>query len=103
MNVFPDTLKPSNISQNKESLKREHLLGEVRTSIYTLLVKRDSEKEYFDLTELKRVEKSDEIIKTLISELVELGWKCDTSYGGTGLFIYSTEDRPENCYPDNFL
>ena len=38
----------------------------------------------------------------IIEELQELGWKCKTSFGGTGLFIYSTENPPPNCYDDTF-
>lgn len=41
-----------------------------------------------------------ELVKNLIPELQQLGWNCKLSYGGTGLFIYSTPNPPPNCVPD---
>jgi hypothetical protein len=38
------------------------------------------------------------IIQELMTELKMLGWNVKLAFAGTGLFIYSTEQPPSNCY-----
>ena len=42
-----------------------------------------------------------QLVKEVIPELEKNGWKCKTSFGGTGLFIYSSENPPPNCFEDS--
>ena len=42
------------------------------------------------------------MINTTVKELKELGWNCKLSFGGTGLFIYSTENQPRGCWDSDF-
>ena len=98
---------PENISVEKvylfEELNFNRLLALLRKDIYEHLLWND-DNNFFDLDKfckehLKRdtdmLEKMKDII---IEELNILGWKCKLSYGGTGLFIYRTEDPPSSCW-----
>ena len=61
-----------------------------------------TEEEYFAVDEFnKRVgdlEMAQKMLKELIPELEELGWHCKLCFGETGLFIYSTDQPPKNCW-----
>jgi hypothetical protein len=69
------------------------------------MIARTSENEYFSLDEFKAKIKNDKtfdkIVESICEELKILGWKCKTSFGGTGLFIYSTESPPPSCFEDS--
>jgi hypothetical protein len=73
-----------------------HILKDVRVD----------ENRYFDLDiwSRKNLNNDAALMATLTSqimkELEKLGWKCKTSFGSTGLFIYSTEKQPASCYDD---
>lgn len=79
-----------------------------RQEIYEHIISND-ENNYFDLEKCgrkhfkdhkDRVELVDRLSVTIIEELVNLGWKCKLSFGGTALFIYSTENTPSGCWDD---
>jgi hypothetical protein len=40
-----------------------------------------------------------ELVNEVILELQQKGWKCQLSFGGTGLFVYANE-KPKNCWED---
>ena len=105
MKHFPEKIKPENIEKFKEFLKARYTCY-LRRDIYELLLTRKDETEYFGLDSWSPVPSKhkflDEIVATVTSELEGLGWKCKTSFGGTGLFIYSSEDPPVNCYEEGF-
>jgi hypothetical protein len=42
----------------------------------------------------------EKILETVIGDLQNLGWYTKTSFGGTALFIYSTQEPPKSCWPD---
>jgi hypothetical protein len=44
----------------------------------------------------------EKLSKTIITELVNIGWNCKLSFGNTGLFIYSTDKPPPSCWDDGF-
>ena len=44
----------------------------------------------------------DKIYLTIKNELTKLGWKCELTFGGTSLFIYSSEKLPTSCWVDGF-
>jgi hypothetical protein len=39
-----------------------------------------------------------DIVFIVIKELEGLGWKCALSFNDTGLFIYSTVNKPSSCW-----
>ena len=98
---------PSNLNlKNKENFKKiynRRLKCYLRRSIYEHIIKNE-ENNYFSIDEFKNEKKVEdsEIIKEIISELIvelnRLGWKCKLAFGGTGLFIYSGENPPSNCW-----
>jgi hypothetical protein len=102
MQEFPYNFTP----QYKKSFKLiniSRLKCLLRQELYNHIVSHE-EKEYFSLDEfysVATIEEGKEIVKEIIGELVEMGWKCKTSFGGTGLFIYSSENPPPNCFEDS--
>lgn len=91
--------------ENFPKVNYKRVLSFLRKQLFEHIVSHE-EKEYFDLNEFrvkKRIkqEEMEKMVETVRNELGELGWKTQTSYGGTGLFIYANEP-PTNCYPDGF-
>lgn len=103
MKEFTDVLKPKN-NANFAKLNHERLKCYLRRDLYEHIISHE-EKDYFSLDEFnKRVNDMNltkQLIKEVIPELEQLGWKCKTSFGGTGLFIYSTEAPPPNCFEES--
>ena len=105
MDNFPEILTPANNTKFPVA-KLRRLLAKLRSEI-TDLILRGNENDYFDLDDFFRrysvPPKDREVLKnTVIQELSAKGWKCKTSFGGTGLFVYSTEKPPSSCYEDGF-
>jgi len=103
MNIFPEKLNVKN-KENFYVLNKERVKNVLRTSLYDHIISK-KETEYFCLDEFNLKEVGDmrltcEISKEIIKELENLGWNCKTSFGGTGLFIYS-DKKPVNCFPDD--
>lgn len=105
MKEFPNNLKP----ENKEKFSKyryERNLAYLRKEIYELVIL-GNENQYFELDNFTRrysINKVDaeKMTKTVMTELGERGWKTKTSFGGTGLFVYSSEEPPPSCYEDDF-
>jgi len=106
MNKFPLNLGVKNINYFSEYHYNDILLL-FRESIYKHMIS-NKENDYFDLDKFcktfckNRSAVIQDMLKTIIPELELLGWKCQTSFGETGLFIYSTEDPPLSCHRDGF-
>lgn len=104
MKNFSDKLNISN-KHNFQSLHYERTLCYLRRDIFEHVIKED-ENSYFELDKFSRnyLNNNTKLItkmtETVISELEKLGWKCKTSFGGTGLFIYSTKNPPPSCFED---
>ena len=79
----------------------------LRKAIYEHIISKE-ENSYFDLEQFarmyfdnkNRVDLTKKLYDKIILELEELGWKCKLSFGGTALFIYSTENPPPSCWDD---
>lgn len=103
MKQFPGFLKVKN-KENFATLNHERLKCYLRRDLYEHIISHE-EKDYFSLDEFnKRVNNmalTKQLVNEVISELENLDWKCKTSFGGTGLFIYSTENPPPNCFEDS--
>lgn len=68
-----------------------------------LLILRGNEEDYFDLESFEKKWKPKNmkvILAKVYNNLDELGWKYKTSFGGTGLFVYSSENPPKTCWND---
>lgn len=103
MREFPSKLKP----ENKDSFKKvyyDRMKCYLRRDLYEHILSHN-ENDYFSLDKFNERVDDLELVKKMISELVreleDLGWKCKTSFGGTGLFIYSTENPPPSCWEES--
>ena len=104
MKNFPDKIKPEN-KNNFDSMNYERVKCYLRRDLYEHIISHE-EKDYFELDAFNKarindMEKVRQMADELVIELEKLGWKCQFSYGGTGLFIFANEPPP-NCYPDGF-
>ena len=100
---------PVNLSiKNKHNFSRilfDVYIGYLRKDLYEHILSED-ENTYFELdtwcrNNLKNNKKlMDKMLQIVLVELQQRGWKCKTSFGGTGLFVYSSEDPPKSCYED---
>lgn len=105
MKEFPDHLTPMNKAKFPR-YRYERNLAYLRKEI-TELVLLGNENNYFELDRFSRTHqiKKDELEKMsskIMEELGKLGWNTKTSFGGTGLFIYSTPEPPPSCFDGEF-
>lgn len=107
MKDFPSTLNPKNIRTFPDIYYRR-VLCYLRKSIYEHIISND-ENSYFDIEKFSRQYCSqfltneklrDKLCESIIPELMSIGWKCKVSFGGTALFIYSSENPPPSCWDD---
>lgn len=107
MKEFPHRLHVNNKDQFSTYLY-DRSLCYLRRDIFEHLIIRKDENSYFELDRFckqylnNNTEMLENMRTTVMNELCALGWKCKTSFGDTGLFIYSTEDPPSSCYEDSF-
>lgn len=107
MKEFPNILNVKNKVQFPD-IFYNRVLCYFRKEIYEHIISH-GENSYFDLEKFgreyckdqtNRVELVFQMSGTIMNELVNLGWKCKLSFGGTALFIYSTDDPPPSCWDD---
>jgi hypothetical protein len=102
MREFSSKLKPEN-KGNFKTIFYDRMKCYLRRDLYEHILSHD-ENDYFSLDDFNKRVRDMEMVKQMVSELVseleELGWKCKTSFGGTGLFIYSTELPPPSCWEE---
>ena len=94
MQQFPTTLDVNN-RNNFPEIHKNKMLCLLRQKIYEHIIKED-ENTYFDIDKI-----NSELIHVIMEELIQLGWKCKLSFGGTALFIYS-DNLPKSCWDDSF-
>ena len=101
MKEFPEILHVNN--KNKfEDIYNNRMISYLRQKIYEHIIRED-ENNYFDLDNFRQTYKIKNIEKmtsVVIHELHSLGWKCKFSFGGTALFIYSSDNPPSSCWDD---
>ena len=79
----------------------------LREDICNFMLSRKDEKVYWELDKFSRkyqinIKKIEKLVEnSMIPELENIGWKCQLSFGNTGLFIYSSEKPPVNCWSGN--
>lgn len=105
MKEFPTCLNVKH-KCNFPQLHYNRALCYLRRELYEHIIRED-ENSYFELEKFgkKYSLNSDalqKMVRTVIKELEKLGWKCKQSFGDTGLFIYSTEKPPPNCWDGDF-
>ena len=101
MNEFPSILNVKNKEKFPE-IYYDRVLSYIRRDIYEHVIK-EEENNYFDLDIFQKkynlsTEVIDKIVQEIMKELENLGWNCKLSFADTGLFIYSTDKPPANCW-----
>jgi hypothetical protein len=103
MKEFSNILNVRN-KENFAKVNYDRLKCYLRRDLYEHIISHE-EKDYFSLDEFnKRVNNINltrQLVNEVIPELENIGWKCKTSFGGTGLFIYSSDSPPLNCFEDS--
>ena len=87
---------------NFENMLIEENLSLLRKEICRHMLKRN-ESDFYDISEFSRmyvgnINDTHNLINTVIIELNNLGWKTFLGFGGTGLYIYSSEELPLGAY-----
>jgi hypothetical protein len=105
MNEFSPSLTPGN-KDNFPGIRFETVLSCLRQEI-TENVLRGDENDFFDLSTFSRKygltdSELTDMRSAVSAELEALGWSVKTSFGGTGLFVYSSEKPPPSCHADGF-
>lgn len=101
MNTFPQELNISNKDSFSSLLFSENLKT-LRNELYNFMI-RGNETDFYDLDTFNRkyvkdINETHKMVDMLCQELNELGWKTYLGFGGTGLYIYSTEEKPKNAW-----
>ena len=95
-------ITPSTTSGDLRSRYIKIVKGKIANKIYLHLLSRNDETEYFDLDILKTYKldkaESNKILCWVEKELRAVSWKTKLGFGDTGLFIYSTDEPPTNCW-----
>ena len=104
MKEFPKVLSVSN-KQNFPEMFYNRMKCYLRKEIYEHMISHSNqESEYFSLDDfsnkLNNKDFFDKMIKEVQEELKIVGWNSKLSFGGTGLFIYSSEEPPSNCWQE---
>jgi len=105
MKEFPQFLNIKNIELFKD-IRYNRIVCYLRKQLYEHMIGND-ENNYFDIDKFSttynvKLDDKDQMINKIITELSQLGWKCKLSFGGTGLFIYSSENPPASCWESDF-
>ena len=111
MNKFPDHIDIRNknliiqpYKKNFEEYNNERILELLRNEIYDHIISRKDENDYFDIDIFFRKnnyyykENFTNILKIVLDEISNLGWKTQLSFGDSAVFIYSTEEKPSSCW-----
>lgn len=105
MNEFSPSLTPDN-KDNFLGIRFETVLSYLRQEITENVLGGD-ENDFFDLSTFSRKygltdSELTDMRSAVTVELETLGWSVKTSFGGTGLFVYSSEKPPPSCHADGF-
>jgi hypothetical protein len=101
MDHFGLELHVSN-KDNLSDIKNRNLMSKLRKCVYNFILDRE-ESSFFDIdifnrTYVKNMNKTNDMINKIVIELNSLGWNTYIGFGGTGLYIYSSEDLPRGAY-----
>lgn len=98
MNVDIHVSNKETFSQLRRRALKEKLCKHVRAMILN-----ENESDFFDLDNFNRLYVKDtclatELVQEVSEELHQLGWKTFLGFGGTGLYVYSTDELPPGAY-----
>lgn len=87
---------------NFDRLLEDDNLSLLRREICRHMLK-GNENDFFDITEFNRahvgnMNRTNDLVNRIITELHNLGWNTFIGFGGTGLYIYSTDELPQGAY-----
>lgn len=102
MESFNEDISPSN-KDNFTNTWRNRICQRLRKHIYNFILGRKNEKDFFDIDIFNRSYVKDfslieDIVNDIVKELNNLGWNTYIGFGGTGLYIYSSEELPDGVY-----
>jgi len=91
---------------NKDNLRniwKHKTLSRLRKHIYDFMISRTRENDFFDIDTFNRkyvkdIDITSNLVNTVVEELNSLGWNTYIGFGGTGLYIYSSNDSPSGMY-----
>ena len=101
MNSFPENLNVSN-KNNFNGLLDDHHISILRSEIFYHML-HSKENDFYDLdvfnkNYVKNMKKTHELVAVICIELKNLGWNTFLGFGDTGLYIYSSEEKPSGVY-----
>lgn len=99
---LPDTISVT----NQETFRTQFIqqkTARFRKEVVSFLLSRKRENDFIDLDQFNRKYVSDmkvtsQIVENVSNELKALGWYPVLGFGDTGLYILSTEEKPDNIY-----
>jgi len=102
MQSFTDDLNVIN-KYNLREIWKDRMLCKLRKQIYNFTIERTREDDFFDIDTFNRryikdVDITNDLVNIVVRELNDLGWKTYIGFGGTGLYIYSSDDLPSGVY-----
>ena len=101
MNTFPDYLHVSN-KDDFDTIFFDECVCLFRKTVVDHLLNR-KENDFIDLdtfnrTHVRDMKLTQKMVSIIQQELSNLGWYTYLGFGDTGLYIYSTEDKPSGVY-----
>jgi hypothetical protein len=104
MESFPEDFRLPNaeLDEKFRELKKQYCVRLLRQQLYLHMLER-KENDFFDINRFNKAHVNneklcEEIFSVVVAELEALGWKYTISFGGTGLFIYSSENKPVSAW-----
>lgn len=102
---FPQFFKPENREKFDEIRYRRNKCY-LRRDLYEYILSCEEE-DYFSLetfnnSRVKNMETTKKMVKEVMEELQNKGWKCTLSHGETALFVY-TNEKPKSCWDESEL
>jgi len=91
----------TNKEKFKDMLRKEHLDIMKKEIRYQML--HGKENDFYDLDKFNRqyvrnMNETHELVKIVQKELSELGWNTFLGFGDTGLYVYSTSEKPYGVF-----
>jgi hypothetical protein len=101
MNEFPSYLHVSNKDKFNELFFDECVSIFRKTVVNHLLTQKENDfidLDTFNRTHVRDMKLTQKIVSIIQTELTSLGWYTHLGFGDTGLYIYSTAEKPSGVY-----
>jgi hypothetical protein len=101
MDKFFSDLYVSN-KDNFSEIKYNDLMNKLKKHIRNFMLE-GNESNFFDIDifnrkYVKNVNMMNEMVNKVVQDLNSLGWNTYIGFGGTGLYVYSSEELPRGAY-----